>query len=149
MSQNPNAIENIEKYKQCLNKDSEDYKISVGKIILKEHTWNHLYDTIRNIISNTHSSKRRVVLFFLKTISLEIYEPIFFNQEMTNYNKNFYEYLRTINTALDQINNIYSIHPDSDTTKSYIYTLMKFRASISKLRTTINNNENFITNVEN
>ena len=149
LSQNPNAIENIEKYKQCLNRDSEDYKISVGKIILKEHTWNHLYDTIRNIISNTHSSKRRVVLYFLKTISLEIYEPIFINQEMTNYNKNFYEYLRTINTALDQINNIYLIHPDSDTTKSYIYTLMKFRASIFKLRTTINNNENFITNGEN
>ena len=62
LSQNPNAIENIEKYKQCLNRDSANYKISVGKIILKEHTWNHLYDTIRNIISNTHSSKRRVVL---------------------------------------------------------------------------------------
>ena len=69
LSQNPHAIE---KYKQFLNKDSKGYKISVGKIILKEPSWNHLYDTIRNIISNTHSSKRRVVLYFLKTISLEI-----------------------------------------------------------------------------
>lgn len=148
LSQNPHAIE---KYKQFLKRDSEDYKISVDKIILKEHSWNHLYDTIRNIISNTHSSKRRVILYFLNTIFLEIYEPIFINQETTNYNKYFYKYLRSINTALDQINNIYSIHPDSDTTKSYIYTLIKFRASISKLRTTINNNdsENFITNSEN
>lgn len=87
---------------------------------------------------------------FLKTISLEIYEPIFINQETISYKKKFYEYLRTINTALDQINNIYSIHPDSDTTKSYISTLIKFRASISKLRKTINNqNGNFITNSEN
>jgi hypothetical protein len=146
LSQNPHAIE---KYKQFLNRDSEVYKISVDKIILKEHSWNHLYDTIRNIISNTHSSKRRVVLYFLNTIFLEIYEPIFINQETTNYNKYFYKYLRTINIALDQINNIYSIHPDSDTTKSYIYSLIVFRASISKLRTTINNNENFITNSEN
>lgn len=148
LSQNPHAIE---KYKQFLNRDSTGYKISVCKIILKEPSWNHLYDTIRNIISNTPSSKRRVVLYFLKTISLEIYEPIFINQETNYYFKKFYEYLRTINTALDQINNIYSIHPDSDTTKSYIYTLIKFRASISKLRTTINNNdsENFITNSEN
>lgn len=148
LSQNPHAIE---KYKQLLNRHSNEYKISIGKIILKEPTWNHLYDTTRNIISNTPSSKRRVVLYFLNAISLEIYEPIFINQE-TAYRKNFFKYLRRINTALDQINNIYSIHPDSDTTKSYIYTLMEFRASISKLRTTINNNndnENFITNSEN
>lgn len=146
LSRNPHAIE---EYKQLLNRDSEVYEISKGKIILTEPTWNHLYHTIRNIISNTHSSKRRVVLYFLNAISLEIYEPIFLNQE-TTYRKDFFKYLRKINAALDQINNIYSIHPDSDTTKSYIYTLMEFRASISKLRKTINNqNGNFITNSEN
>lgn len=140
----------IEKYQHLLTSDFDKYRISKAQILIKESTWTHLYDTIRNIISNTPSSKRRVVLYFLNAISLEIYEPIFINQETAIYYKNFFRYLRTINTALDQINNIYSIHPDSDTTKSYISTLMKFRSSISKLKSTINNNEkNFITNSEN
>ena len=146
LSNNTNAIE---KYRQLLTNNSEKYSISNAKIIIKEFAWNNLYNAIRNIISEIPSSKRRVVLYFLNSISLEIYEPIFINQETIKYKKKFYEYLRTINTALDQINNIYSIHPDYDTTKSYTLILLIFRSSISKLRLAINNKEEaFIINSE-
>lgn len=141
---------NIEKYQQLISNVLAKYEISKTQILTKESDWIHLYDAIRNIISATPGSKRRVVLYFLKTISLEIYEPIFINQNTKNYKNNFFKYLRAINTALEQINNIYSLHPDSDTTSSYISTLIKFRSSISKLRLNIKNNNDgiFISNSE-
>jgi len=141
----------IEKYIQILNNiDSKNYSISKSKIILLEYNWQHLCDAIRNIISNNPISKRRVVFYFLKAISLEIYEPNFINKGTSKYYTKFFEYLRTINFALEQINNIYSIHPDYDTTKSYIFILIEFRSSISKLRLAINNKEeDFIINSEN
>lgn len=143
-----NNPDTIEKYRILLTEDSDNYRISIAQILTKEAAWIELYSSIRNIISIAPSSKRRVVLYFLKTISLEIYEPIFINQETTNYNKIFFKYFSTINTALDQINNIYSIHPDYDTTKAYINTLITFMSSISKLELTINTNNNgkFIKN---
>lgn len=136
-----NNLDSIKKYRQLLTSSPDKYKISTDKILFKESAWVYLYDTIRDIISNAPSSKRRVTLYFLKSISLKIYEPVFIDKGTTNYNKYFFKYLRTIYTALEQITNIYSIHPDSDTTKSYISTIMKFRASLSNLRLTINSNE--------
>lgn len=148
LSNNHNTIK---KHQHLLTNGFDKYEISKSQILLKESDWITLYETIRNLISNIPSSKRRVVLYFLKTISLEIYEPIFIEQETSKKNINFLKYIRTINTALEQINNIYSMHLDSDTTKSYISTLIKFRASISKLRLTINNidDEKFLINSEN
>lgn len=133
---------NIEKYQQL----EPSYKLSITQILINEPAWIQLYETIRDIVSTTPSSKRRITLYFLKFISLTMYEPIFMGSESTY----FFKYLRTVYIALDEINNIYSIHPDSDTTKAYIKTLMKFRASLSKLRSIINKNkEKFIKNSEN
>lgn len=114
-------------------------KISVEQILIKESAWIQLYEALRNIISHSPSSKRRIVLYFLKYISLKIYIPAFMHSGRVN--SSFSKYLRTIYTALDQVNNIYSIHPDSDTTKSYISTLMKFRASLSNLKSIITDSE--------
>ncbi|HEO6693925.1 TPA: RNA-directed DNA polymerase [Streptococcus agalactiae] len=133
---------NIEKYQQL----EPSYMLSITQILINESAWIQLYETIRDIVSTTPSSKRRITLYFLKFISLTIYEPIFMGSE-SSY---FFKYLRTIYIALDEINNIYSIHPDSDTTKAYIETLMKFRSSLSSLKLTINKNEEeFIKNSEN
>lgn len=145
-----NNLSIIEKYQQLLANTTNDftYEISIDQILVKESAWIQLYETIRDIISTTPSSKRRITLYFLKYISLKIYEPIFIDTEKSN--PYFFRYLRTIYTALEQINNIYSIHPDSDTTKSYIITIMEFRASLINLRLTINKNENkFIKNSKN
>ena len=88
MSQNPHAIE---KYTQILNNiGSVNYRISKSKIILLDYNWQHLCDTIRNIISNNPISKRRVVFYFLKAISLEIYEPNFINRGTTKYYKKIF-----------------------------------------------------------
>ncbi|WP_156021791.1 RNA-directed DNA polymerase [Streptococcus ruminantium] len=133
---------NLEKYQQL----EPSYKLSITQILINEPAWIQLYETIRDIVSTTPNSKRRITLYFLKFISLKIYEPIFMGSESTY----FFKYLRTIYIALDEINNIYSIHPDSDTTKAYIKILMKFRASLSNLRLIINKNkEEFIKNSEN
>ncbi|MEW4353527.1 RNA-directed DNA polymerase [Streptococcus pneumoniae] len=134
--------DSLEKYQQL----EPSYKLSITQILINEPAWIQLYETIRDIVSTTPSSKRRITLYFLKFISLKIYEPIFMGSESTY----FFKYLRTIYIALEEINNIYSIHPDSDTTKAYIKTLMKFRASLSNLRSIINKNkEEFIKNSEN
>ncbi|HFR3774177.1 TPA: RNA-directed DNA polymerase [Streptococcus suis] len=145
-----NNLSNFEKYQQLLVNTTNDftYKISIDQILVRESAWIQLYEAIRDIISTTPNSKRRVTLYFLKTISLKIYEPIFIDTEKPK--TSFYRYLKIIYTALEQINNIYSIHLDSDTTKSYINTVMKFRASVIKLRLIINDNEDkFIENSKN
>ncbi|HEM3532991.1 RNA-directed DNA polymerase [Streptococcus suis] len=124
--------------------DGLSYEISVNQILLKESAWIQLYEVIRNIIISSPSSKKRIVLYFLKYISLEIYIPSFIKRGGNSY---FFRNLRTIYTALDQITNIYSIHPDSDTTEAYINTIMKFRASLSNLKSIITNSgEEFIEN---
>lgn len=145
-----NDAESFRQYRQLYadTYNGSSYSVAINEISIKESAWTQLYDSIRDIVSHDPSSKRRVTLYFLKYISLSICGPIFIGTGSPN--SYFFRYLRSIYTALDQINNIYSIHPDSDTTKAYISTMMSFRASLVKLGSVVDDHgESFITNSNN
>lgn len=119
----------------------ENHRISSSKILIRKSTWNNLHDSIQNIIDLDNGSKRRVILYFLKSISVEIYEPIFIKSSRGS--KKLINYIHLIYTVLDNITNIYSIHPDSDTTKAYINLILKLRSTMVKLRKIIDINHEY------
>lgn len=132
------------------------YEVNKSQILVKKTLWTELHDSIQLAINQEKNSKRKVVLYLLKSISIEIYAPMFI-RVTSSIRSGIFSYLQMLYSALENITNIYSINPDSDTTSAYIRVLIRMNNSISKLKIHVQENENnfidrsleYIENIEN
>lgn len=127
-------------FDEGIDSEKSNYKISVSQILLNRYVWNNLFDGITNIIVKEKSSKRRVVLYFLNSIKLDIFDLLFINNELFN-DFDFYNYINTLYSAIENITNIFSLNVDSDTTNSYIAIMLKLTNKLSNIYELKKNNE--------
>lgn len=119
-------------------------KIKINSVIGKPHYWNNFYNDILRITVQNKQVTRKIVLYVLKSLHLEIDE---YSLNKTNPSS----YIRNLYTALEIITSVYSTYLDFDTTHAYIRILIGLRNSLSKLKNnsgTTNTNHMDIINIE-
>ena len=119
-------------------------KIKINNVIGKPHYWNNFYNDILRITVQNKQVTRKIVLYVLKSLHLEIDE---YSLNKTNPSS----YIRNLYTALEIITSVYSTYLDFDTTHAYIRILIGLRNSLNKLKNndgTTNTNHVDIINIE-
>lgn len=119
------------------------FKYTYTHILLSRHNWNNIRTEIQSIIGQDKNSKRRVVLYFLKSLKLDFDELVFFKKdgdEEHKFYKKINSYIQTLYSAIECITNIFNFHVDSDTTMAYIKIMMKLRNEIIIFCSKVENN---------
>lgn len=130
----------IKKYRESVG---GSFKYKYSHILLTGHNWNNIRNEIQSIIGQDKNSKRRVVLYFLKSLELDFDELVFFKKDGDGeykFYKKINSYIQTLYSAIECITNIFNFHADSDTTMAYIKIMMKLRNEIIIFCSKVENN---------
>lgn len=139
----------IEKYRESVE---NNFCLNYKHVLVSKSTWINVHDEIQSIIGLDKNSKRRVVLYFLKSLKIDLYEIVFFKKDDNNYAcyKKTNSYIQILYCAIECITNIFHLHIDSDTTMAYIKIMMKLRNEILNFHRIVKkcNSDIWIPNIE-
>ncbi|WP_270661741.1 reverse transcriptase domain-containing protein [Streptococcus anginosus] len=113
-------------------------------IVGKSGYWINFYHDFSRITTENKQSAttRKIVLYILKAIELDI--------DPTSLKKtNSFSYIKNLYTALEVLTAIYSTHLDFDTTHAYIRILLKIKNSLNVLEKDSGVNQEEVLNIEN
>lgn len=118
-----------------------DYQITSKHILINKNFWDNIYNEFQEIITKTKNKKRKAVLYFLKSIKIEFYEPAFIN--IDSYSQySLTAYMSVLYSFLENITNIFLNHVDSETCSAFIKILLKIKNSINNLLKLVENDSN-------
>lgn len=99
------------------------------EILGNQNSWEVMYESLERLARDNPLSKRRLVLFFLKSIKIEI--PTTLSSKMSKDYK-------IILKIIEVISNVFSFHIDNDTTNAYLILMTKINNSLNSIKNSIN-----------
>lgn len=118
-----------------------DYQITSKHILINKNFWDNIYNEFQEIIAKTKNKKRKAVLYFLKSIKIEFYEPAFI--KVDSYSQySLTAYMSVLYSFLENITNIFLNHVDSETCSAFIKILLKIKNSVNNLSKLVENDSN-------
>ena len=103
-----------------------DYQITSKHILINKNFWDNIYNEFQEIIAKAKNKKRKAVLYFLKAIKIEFYEPAFI--KVNSYSQySLTAYMSVLYSFLENITNVFLNHVDSETCSAFIKILLKIK----------------------
>lgn len=122
-------------------KENDIHKdLRLKEVLGSEYHWENTYEEIERLVRNNRNNKRKIVLYFLKSVKVEM--------PKISISKNSPQY-KIILKIIEIISSVFSLHIDNDTTNAFLILMTKINNSVNKLKESNEVSQGQLETVEN